>query len=499
MKKPRRVSDETTPKELEATDMTSLQAEINAMIDACYAEIRRLSRPLEAEIQRLHELHNANCAATSRLPVEVLSMILGYLVSASKASIILPPMGWINFTHVCRLWRTTAINEPRLWTDLATCRSGWQQEMLIRARQAPVHLMVDSNPLSEQQVASAVIPFPERFKSLTWRDNSDELLKLVKPAPLLESVNIHLKSPAPLPAGFLGSYAPRLRIFYSRNVYVHLDAPLFSNLRVLSDYAARFLRCLAHLEQLAINIPAAMQADVVDSAQNVSVHALKMLMIGANCKWLVLHQFLESIRLDVLQRAFVYSNFDMYSRDRFPDDILKTLVTFFASCIGKKPDCLKIADSGATDFSYSDPLKRECYLQIQPLSSIPDLLSAELEVTSFHTNGGLFLKESRSVKQLHLEGGLGLERLVGLNPEPLPYPSLRQLHIQGRHMEPKSQMLPMMKRWLANRIALGAQIDELSIIGHNLTPKEIKSLSQSVSLVLVSEFGDEIRVPQGSQ
>ncbi|KAJ8519494.1 hypothetical protein ONZ45_g3568 [Pleurotus djamor] len=242
-----------------------------------------------------------------------------------------------------------------------------------------------------------------------------------------------------------------------------------------------------------------MQADVVDSAQNVSVHALKMLMIGANCKWLVLRQFLESICLDVLQRAFVYSNFDMYSRDPFPDDILKTLVTFFGSCIRKKPDFLKISDSGVTYFSYSDPLKRECYLQIQPLSSIPDLLSAELEVTSFHTNGGLFLKESRSVKQLRLEGGLGLECLLGLNPESVPYPSLRQLHIQGRHMKPKSQVLPIMKRWLANRVALGAKIDELSIIGHNLTPKEIKSLSQSVSLVLIPEFGDEIRVPQGSR
>ncbi|KAJ8519495.1 hypothetical protein ONZ45_g3569 [Pleurotus djamor] len=246
MKKSRRVSEETTPKELKGTDLISRQAEINAKIDACYAEIRRLSRPLEAEIQRLRELHNANCAATSRLPVEVLSMILGYLVSASKASIILPPMGWINFTHVCRLWRTIAINEPRLWTDLATCRSGWQQEMLIRARRAPVHLMVDSNPLSEQQVASAVIPFPERFKSLTWRDNPDELLKLVKPAPFLESVNIHLKSPAPLPAGFLGSYAPRLRIFYSRNVYVHLDAPLYSQIYAFSVFKGNGMTLLPH-------------------------------------------------------------------------------------------------------------------------------------------------------------------------------------------------------------------------------------------------------------
>ncbi|KAJ8475386.1 hypothetical protein ONZ45_g15626 [Pleurotus djamor] len=497
MKKPRRVLEDPSSKEFDATDIPSLQVQINAKIDAHYAEIRRL-----------RALHNATCAATRHLPVEILSMIFRILEDTHRYN---SPLPWISVTHVCRLWRTTAINEPRLWTNLEDCRENWKPEMLHRAKTAPVHLKVQGTPLVDQFVPSAVLPCPERLRGLTWYDNADHLLTLVKPAPFLESVNLRLQSPAPLPEGFLGGSAPRLRDFHSDNVYIHLNASLFSNIRKISlkrqwhdptttslklTAFLDFLRGLPCLEDLSVDIPTEMQADVVNPAANVSTHAIRALDIGANCHWPALRQFFQSIRLDALRSIQVCSKTGWNLRDPFPDDIMKTLVVFFRSSIGAKPNCLEFDNIERARFIHSDPVQGNRFLTVKPLSLLPAILIPELEITTLHTHDALVLKESRLIKRLHFEG-YTMENLTDSTLQTLPYPSLRQLHIKCRHIKPKVKTIPIMRSWLAKRACLGAKIDELWISDHNLVPKEIKLLSQVVSLVLTSG-GDEVRVPQGS-
>ncbi|KAJ8519498.1 hypothetical protein ONZ45_g3566 [Pleurotus djamor] len=500
MKKPRlgRFRGPAVSEELESTDIPPLQAEIAAKIDACHSEILRL-----------RELHNATCAATRRLPVEILYMIFAILVQDMNYYSNSPPP-WINVTYVCRLWRNTAINGPRLWTEFNSCPKSWQREMLFRAKKIPVPLIVLNAPLSEQPIPSAVLPFPERLRSLTWHHNADHLDTLVKPAPFLESVYIRFPSPAPLPEDFLGGSAPRLHRFSLHSVYTHLDALLFPNLRELSLQGQwhdpttaplkltaflGFLRSLPHLENLRVDFPLRMQADVVNPAANVSRHIITALDIDVAYQWTVLRQFLESLHLDALQSIHVRS----YSlRDPFTDDVLKMLFAYFRSCIGAKPDCLNLSVLRSR-FIYSDPLKGERSLCLESLLPLPDALIAELGITSLHTHRQLVLKDSHSIRKLYLgDFTEQMEHLIGRSPETLPYPSLQELHIQGNHIKPKAKRIPMLKKLLAKRASLGAKIDELWISYHNLTLNEIRSLCQLVSLVLTSESGEE-RIPQRSR
>ncbi|KAJ8475387.1 hypothetical protein ONZ45_g15628 [Pleurotus djamor] len=231
--------------------------------------------------------------------------------------------------------------------------------MLSRSKTAPLHLKVLLIPLAEQPIPSAVLPFPERLRSLTWCDNADHLFTLVKPAPFVESVNIRLQLAAPLPVDFLGGDAPRLRSFYARNVYVHVDPSSLSNIRILSlggqwhdptttlklSAFLTFLRRLVHLEELSMDIPGAMEADVVDPSRNIVSHPTKKLDVNANRQWPIVRQFLESIRLDALRDIRVRSNAVYDSRELFPDDILKTILTFFKPGINAKPDTLKTSFS----------------------------------------------------------------------------------------------------------------------------------------------------------
>ncbi|KAI0259237.1 hypothetical protein BC834DRAFT_642334 [Gloeopeniophorella convolvens] len=61
-------------------------------------------------------------------------------------------LGWLSVTHVCCNWRNAALAYPRLWTTPAF-QAGikWAEAMLLRSRNAPLHLDLyrapDSFPL----------------------------------------------------------------------------------------------------------------------------------------------------------------------------------------------------------------------------------------------------------------------------------------------------------------------------------------------------------------
>jgi hypothetical protein len=58
---------------------------------------------------------NATCNSFRPLPIEILQAIFAEVLDSKPASFALPIL---RFSHVCTLWRTSALSRPRLWTHL---------------------------------------------------------------------------------------------------------------------------------------------------------------------------------------------------------------------------------------------------------------------------------------------------------------------------------------------------------------------------------------------
>ncbi|KZV59757.1 hypothetical protein PENSPDRAFT_543247, partial [Peniophora sp. CONT] len=50
-------------------------------------------------------------------------------------------LAWVTITHVCRRWRTIALEDPSLWTDIPFVLSmPWIDAFVSRSTALPIHL-----------------------------------------------------------------------------------------------------------------------------------------------------------------------------------------------------------------------------------------------------------------------------------------------------------------------------------------------------------------------
>ncbi|TFY83763.1 hypothetical protein EWM64_g236 [Hericium alpestre] len=110
--------------------------------------IMRARQTLDDELAAMHLVmcflrtrRNA-LSAVSALPAEVLARIFEFYAALQPpASDDERPLGWIELTHVCRLWRDTAMQFPSLWSDICfDLGPQWAEAMLARTKEAPVSL-----------------------------------------------------------------------------------------------------------------------------------------------------------------------------------------------------------------------------------------------------------------------------------------------------------------------------------------------------------------------
>lgn len=75
--------------------------------------LRSMITAAEDTIVHLRNLRSDRMSPVQRLPPELLSLVFHYLIWTGR-----PYVDLIRATHVCRLWRATALDNAPLWTHL---------------------------------------------------------------------------------------------------------------------------------------------------------------------------------------------------------------------------------------------------------------------------------------------------------------------------------------------------------------------------------------------
>lgn len=101
--------------------------------------------------QNLSSLWQTSCAATNihTLPVEILAHVFTFCADQvpDKPSSFYSRPAWLPITHVCRLWRTIALNHPPLWTSITPELSlRWVKIFMERSRTMLVDFDTHATP-----------------------------------------------------------------------------------------------------------------------------------------------------------------------------------------------------------------------------------------------------------------------------------------------------------------------------------------------------------------
>ncbi|KAF4610966.1 hypothetical protein D9613_006731 [Agrocybe pediades] len=147
----------------------------HASTDAVYIIDSKIKQ-YEKEILALKTQRNTY-APISRLPPELITRIFECCKEVesmpSRLQYQKPPR-WIRCSHVCRLWRTIALDSPTLWTDLNFNHFTWIKETFVRSKMAALnvalHLIGTPDEASKVQfVKHQVICHGSRLKDLSLR------------------------------------------------------------------------------------------------------------------------------------------------------------------------------------------------------------------------------------------------------------------------------------------------------------------------------------------
>ncbi|KAF4607555.1 hypothetical protein EYR38_001627 [Pleurotus pulmonarius] len=167
--------------------------EVDAKIQSVLDQISRL----HDDVRALQQYKNARLSAISRLPIEVLSIIFGFLAMQEPPSpsefYTKPYANLLAITHVCLLWRQVALNSPQLWTCVYPSAPSRLVKMCFqRSRSAPLYLYIDRPALGDCVSAMFRPGDFDRWKEIYVFRSTPEWLKQIATtgAPNLEVLSL---------------------------------------------------------------------------------------------------------------------------------------------------------------------------------------------------------------------------------------------------------------------------------------------------------------------
>jgi hypothetical protein len=202
------------------------------------------------DLRELQSQHNS-LIPICRLPNEVLSLIFISCVTDAHgvfkswvvdSKVYSTRFSWIWVTHVCRHWREVALSCPEMWATPVFQKPNMAQEMLVRAKGAPlrIHAPNFSTRREQEEVLKEAFKDMARIAELHFVVSSlseDTRSLLSRPAPLLRSLEVSSgpsTNEVQLPDNFLACDVPLLRNLTLRRCLFCLDKIDPSNLRSLS-------------------------------------------------------------------------------------------------------------------------------------------------------------------------------------------------------------------------------------------------------------------------
>ncbi|KAI0766629.1 hypothetical protein BD413DRAFT_569176 [Trametes elegans] len=188
----------------------------------------------------------------ARLPPELLSEVFMHVVRDSydtRQQSYHPYYGasrfyaWVEISHVCRSWRSIALNTPRLWGHLILTRKSVVDHVLPRSKKAP--LLVCASILSANderaRILEEVMQESSRLKELRLsgpaRLVQEFCTKIKEPANLLETMVLSDSSSTPygynlgdssIPVTLFQGQLSRLRHLEIRRLVFSWKLPVFS-------------------------------------------------------------------------------------------------------------------------------------------------------------------------------------------------------------------------------------------------------------------------------
>ena len=210
---------------------------------AIYDEINSLQESIRA----LRSHRNA-LAPISRLSSKTLAAIFSYFPFSEWEKDWIQPedAGYlIDLTHVCRRWRETALNHPRLWSCInfprATLTPACIAETLSRAKMTPLHLDANAIEWSVAQfdaLSRHLEAHISHTRHLKVRGPLQSMLeRLVSSAPILEFLSLsHKSSPSAhvvIPVNLFNFTAPSLTSLELEGCDISWKSRLFKGLESL--------------------------------------------------------------------------------------------------------------------------------------------------------------------------------------------------------------------------------------------------------------------------
>ncbi|KAL0573389.1 hypothetical protein V5O48_008563 [Marasmius crinis-equi] len=195
-------------------------------------------RKSSMETRRAKAKHNT-LVPISRLPTEIIRIILGYCVSHRSTGRPYK-LTWLNATHVCRQWRSVALESASIWSQIDFSRPELAREMIARSRAAPLDVVVTRLVLTSRIYAVLIeaISNTGRLRTLVLpaayhMNGVDLFARLNKPAPLLHTLDLTAKPYDALPKKPFAGKTPALRKLKITGFHFPLATSLLKNLTTL--------------------------------------------------------------------------------------------------------------------------------------------------------------------------------------------------------------------------------------------------------------------------
>ena len=286
---------------------TSSAESCNYLRRAIDDEITSLEQSIQEPIRVLKARRNV-LAPISRLPPEILAAIFSFLSpSANNGAFRLE---CICFSHVCRQWRETSLNYPRLWSHINLFKPApaAMAEMLMRAKMVPLHLEVDFTCWSQEQIDALEQQLEEHIPHIRHLKVGGPLRmalkRLVSSAPILEFLSLtHIPHPLcpsrdVIPVNLFNCATPSLTSLELEGCDISWKLPLIKGLKSLKicriDPPARpkledwldALDEMPQLESLYLQhaIPSATAQLMLEPSRTVTISSLTYFHIIASPK-----------------------------------------------------------------------------------------------------------------------------------------------------------------------------------------------------------------------